>query len=125
MFAAVAGLSAEKSTVDGVSKTGCDWLTWSTTLRLSVVSAGTCVTFGGGEFGSGRLCPPGVNDAPVICGAVLSMRKLSSSDDERPGKGGVSTCPTTTACTCWKPSGKTPGTVNEKAPLASVATTRS
>ncbi len=42
--------------------------------------------FGAGELGRGRGAPPGVNEAPVICGAVLSMRKASSSDDARPGK---------------------------------------
>ncbi len=52
----------------------------------SVVRLDTCGDVGRGELGSGSGGPPGVNEAPVICGAVLSMRNASSSDDDRPGQ---------------------------------------
>ena len=50
----------------------------------------------------------------MICGAVLSMRKASSSDDARPGSGGWSTWPTTTATNVLEPFGQTAGAVKRE-----------
>ena len=47
---------------------------------------------------------------------------MSVYDEDRPGNGGASSWPTTTATTLWNPCGR-PDDVTEKAPLALVVTT--
>ena len=47
------------------------------------------MVFGGGPLGRGRAVPPWVNEAAVICGAVLSMRKASVSDEARARQRGL------------------------------------
>ena len=81
---------------------------------------------GAGPLGNGRVAPPGVNDAPVICGAVLSMRNASVSDADSPGSGGESGWPDHDRLHVLEPFRQEPKVaVKLKAPLASVVTDRS
>ena len=106
MFAAVAGFKAAKRIDDGVSKTG-----WRLIHRVDDVSVKRREARHGGdvrrrrvgqrqERAAGRERGTGdLRGRLVDAEAVLERRA-------RPGSGGWSTWPTTTACTCWKPSGK-------------------
>ena len=80
---------------------------------------------GAGPLGRGKAAPPGVNEAPVICGRRLVDAEGVGVATKQAGQRRRSAWPTTTATTCWNPSGKRPGDVTVKVPLASVVTTAS
>src|SRR4051794_11086362 len=102
MLLAENGSAAGNRTCAGVDSGPSAGLLASTTSSDSVDSVFRFVD----PFPSGSFAEVGVNDAATIVGAVWSIRNALSKDEDRPGSGGASGCPTTTRRIRWKPSGR-------------------